>query len=258
MRFLHYEEKDFTGTLTVNRPERLNTLTVELLIEFSRFMDELSDANIRVLVLTGAGDKAFIAGADISYMKDISADEARIFCRQGNEVCEKLENFPLPVIAAVNGFALGGGMEIALSCDFIVASRNAVFALPELSLGIMPGFGGIQRLVRLIGAGRAKQLIYSAERIDAEEARRAGIVNSVHEPAAFYGDVQKIAGKIASNAPRGIRASKKIANLCIGIPLHQSTRMELERFAACFGTEDQKNAMSAFVNKTAAPAFTGR
>ncbi|MBR4175732.1 MAG: enoyl-CoA hydratase/isomerase family protein, partial [Lachnospiraceae bacterium] len=182
MEYILYEVSDKVGTITINREKALNALNSQVLDELSATLDAVDLNEIRCLVLTGAGEKAFVAGADIAEMSSLTKAEAEAFGKKGNDVFRKLETFPIPVIAAVNGFALGGGCEIAMSCDIRLASDTAVFGQPEVGLGITPGFGGTQRLARLIGAGMAKQLIYTARNIKAEEAYRVGLVNDVIKP----------------------------------------------------------------------------
>ena len=180
MEFITYEQDGFVGIITINRPKALNALNSQVLDELDAALDAVDLNTTRALILTGAGDKSFVAGADIGEMSSLTKAEGEAFGKKGNDVFRKLETFPLPVIAAVNGFALGGGCEISMSCDIRICSENAVFGQPEVGLGITPGFGGTQRLARLVGAGMAKQMIYTARNIKADEAYRIGLVNAVY------------------------------------------------------------------------------
>ena len=257
MKYLLYEEKDNVGLLTVNRPEALNALNSEVIIELRTKLDEIALSDIRCLILTGAGEKSFVAGADIGEMKDFNTEQAERFSIEGNIVMEKIENLPMPVIAAVNGFALGGGIELALSCDIRLASENAVFSLPEVGLGVMPGYGGVQRLVRVVGIAKAKELAFTANRVKAPEALALGLVSAVYPIGELMDSAKRMAGKIAANAPVGVRAVKKVANNCVGLTLNDATRIESRLFGECFATNDQKQAMTAFVEKKKPEPFTG-
>ena len=256
MSLILYEEKGHVGILTINRPDALNALNKALLLELTIKLDEISSSQIRCLIVTGAGEKSFVAGADIAEMKDYSPEQAEKLSIDGNTVMEKLENLPMPVIAAVNGFALGGGCELALSCDIRLASEKAVFSLPEVGLGILPGFGGVQRLIRVIGVAKAKELVFTGKKIKAHEALELGLVNAIHPHEELFPAASEMADKIAANAPIGVRAAKKIANDSIGLTLNDSTRLEVELFARCYASNDQKQAMSAFVEKKKPEPFT--
>jgi enoyl-CoA hydratase len=258
-KFLQYERRGWVGILTINRPEALNALNSAVVAEATAFLADLAKTDVRVLVVTGAGEKAFVAGADICEMKDLDAAGGKKFSEEGNAMMEAFENFPAPVIAAVNGFALGGGCEIALACDIRLASTAAKFGFPEVGLGILPGYGGVQRAVRLLGAGFAKELAFSARIIKADEAEKIGLVNHVYAPEELLSEALKLADTIAAKAPFGVRAVKAVANDVIGVPLAKSTRLESPVFGACFATADQKAGMTAFVNKQKEPvAFTGK
>lgn len=180
MEFINYEVEGMVGVITINRPKALNALNSQVLEELDQTLDAVDLDNVRALILTGAGEKSFVAGADIGEMSTLTKAEGEAFGKKGNDVFRKLETFPIPVIAAVNGFALGGGCEISMSCDIRICSENAVFGQPEVGLGITPGFGGTQRLARIVGVGMAKQMIYSARNIKADEAYRIGLVNAVY------------------------------------------------------------------------------
>jgi len=256
MEYILYEVSDKFGTITINREKALNALNSQVLDELSATLDAVDLNEIRCLVLTGAGEKAFVAGADIAEMSSLTKAEAEAFGKKGNDVFRKLETFPIPVIAAVNGFALGGGCEIAMSCDIRLASDTAVFGQPEVGLGITPGFGGTQRLARLIGAGMAKQLIYTARNIKAEEAYRVGLVNDVIKPEegasskdAVLAAAQKMAAGIAKQAPIAVRASKKAINDGIQVDMDAAIVIEEKLFGSCFETKDQGAAMANFLEK---------
>ncbi|MDR0585476.1 MAG: enoyl-CoA hydratase/isomerase family protein [Treponema sp.] len=257
MSYTAYEVKDFIGTLTINRPEALNALNGELIGELFKTLKEIASTDLRCLVITGKGEKSFVAGADIEEMLSLAPSEALEYSRTGNELMNVIADFPSPVIAAVNGYALGGGLELALACDIRMAAENAVFGFPEVSLGILPGYGGIKRIVNLIGAGKAKELLFTARRVKAEEALSLGIVNSVHPPAELMSDVLITAAQIAGNAPRAVRNTKKAANNVAGLAAPHFTESEGALFKECFGTMDQRNAMCAFLEKRKPVAFTG-
>lgn len=252
-----YEVRDGIATLTVNRPEALNALNAEVLNDLRDTLIEAAKAPPRCLILTGAGEKAFVAGADIAAMKDFSRLNAEEFSRLGNYVMNLVENFPAPVIAAVNGFALGGGCELALACDIRLCGENASFAFPEVGLGIPPGFGGMQRMVRAVGAARAKELVYTARRVKANEALALGLVSAVHPAADLMGAAQKMADSIAANAPLAVRAAKAAINEGAGMSLCDAADCEISHFTSCFETDDQKNAMTAFAEKRKPEPFTG-
>jgi enoyl-CoA hydratase len=258
MSFITYQVKDFIGTLTINRPEALNALNGALISEFAQKLKEIATPDLRCLVITGAGPKSFVAGADIAEMLPLDPHGAYDYSMAGNALMDAVDDFPTPVIAAINGYALGGGFELALACDIRVAAENAAFAFPEVSIGIMPGYGGIKRSVSLLGAGRAKELLYTAKRISAQEALALGIVNSVYPAAELLSEVMKIAEKIAANAPIGVQYTKKAANYAAEITSERFSIKEAEYFKGCFGREDQRNAMTAFVEKRKPGPFTGK
>ena len=209
MEFINYEAEGMVGVITINRPKALNALNSQVLEELDQTLDAVDLESVRVLILTGAGEKSFVAGADIGEMSTLTKAEGEAFGKKGNDVFRKLETFPIPVIAAVNGFALGGGCEISMSCDIRICSENAVFGQPEVGLGITPGFGGTQRLARIVGVGMAKQMIYSARNIKADEAYRIGLVNAVYPLEELMPAAQKLAASIAKNAPIAVRNCKK-------------------------------------------------
>ena len=212
MEFIVYEQKGATGIITINREKALNALNSTVLEELDQTLDNVNLDEVRCLILTGAGQKSFVAGADIGEMSTLTKAEGEAFGKKGNDVFRKLETFPIPVIAAINGFALGGGCEISMSCDIRICSENAVFGQPEVGLGITPGFGGTQRLARLVGAGMAKQMIYTARNIKADEAYRIGLVNAVYPQEELMPAAEKMAAGIAKNAPIAVRNCKKAIN----------------------------------------------
>ncbi len=238
------------ATITFNRPKALNALNRELLDELSDALDVVAgDHDIRVLILTGSGEKAFVAGADITELRTFNALQAKIFAQKGQMTFEKITALPIPVIAAVNGYALGGGNEIALACDFIYASQNAMFGLPEINLGLIPGFGGTQRLPRLIGTNMAKELILTGKIISAEEACRIGLVNQVCPAEALLETVRKVAGVIASKGRVSLRAAKQTINRGMNVDLASGCSMEIDAFALCLASEDAREGTSAFLEK---------
>ena len=226
MEFVLYEQKDAVGVITISREKALNALNSTVLKELDATLDAVDLDTTRCLILTGAGAKSFVAGADIAEMSTLTKAEGEAFGKIGNDVFRKLETFPIPVIAAVNGFALGGGCEIAMSCDIRICSDNAVFGQPEVGLGITPGFGGTQRLARLVGAGMAKQMIYSARNIKAEEAYRIGLVNSVYPQEELMAQAEKLAATIAKNAPIAVRNCKKAINEGLQVDMDQANVIE--------------------------------
>ncbi len=249
MEFVTYEVKDRVGVITINREKALNALNSQVLDELSQAFDEVDQNEIRCLVLTGAGEKSFVAGADIGEMSSLTKAEGEAFGKKGNDLFRKIETFPIPVIAAVNGFALGGGCEISMSCDIRICSDNAVFGQPEVGLGITPGFGGTQRLARLVSPGMAKQLIYTARNIKADEAYRIGLVNQVVPAAELMDTALKMASTIAANAPIAVRNCKKAINDGLQTDMDKAIVIEEKLFGDCFETEDQKAAMANFLEK---------
>jgi enoyl-CoA hydratase len=244
------------ATVTMNRPEALNAFDeAQLRATVDVFRQLHDDREVRCVILTGAGERAFAAGADIKRMQTMTRDEAVAFGRLGQAVTIAIEALPQPVIASVNGFAFGGGCEVALACDIRLASEQAVFAQPEVGLGIPPGWGGSQRLPRLVGAGLAAELIFSGRRVDAAEALRIGLVNAVHPSARLLPEANGLAEKIASNSPRAVRAAKSALAVAFG-DTAKGLKVELELFVAGFGKPDQVEGMTAFVEKRK-PNFTG-
>ena len=249
MAFVELEAKGQVGILTINRPEALNALNDQVISQLDKVLDEIDLNTVRCLIVTGAGKKAFVAGADIAQMSGLTKQEGETFGKLGNDVFRKLEAFPIPTIAAVNGFALGGGCELSMSCDIRLASDTAVFGQPEVGLGITPGFGGTQRMARLVGMGKAKELIYTARNIKAPEALAIGLVQAVYPAEELMAEAMKMAERIAGNAPIAVRACKKAINDGLQVNIEQAVAIEEKLFGSCFETKDQKNAMTAFVEK---------
>ena len=249
MGFVKYEQDGFVGVITINRPEALNALNTEVIQDLDAVLDSIDLGTTRVLVVTGAGEKSFVAGADIAAMSTMTVQEAREFSKAGNDVFRKLETLPIPSIAAVNGFALGGGNELAMSCDIRICSDNALFGQPEVGLGITPGFGGTQRLARIVGPGMAKQMIYTARNIKADEAYRIGLVNAVYPQEELMDAAKKLAAGIAKNAPIAVRACKKAINDGLDAVMDDAIVIEEKLFGSCFETEDQKAGMGNFLEK---------
>ena len=249
MEFVLYEVKGQVGIITINREKALNALNSTVLEELDKTLDGVDLNEIRCLILTGAGEKSFVAGADIGEMSTLTKAEGEAFGKKGNDVFRKLETFPIPVIAAVNGFAVGGGCEISMSCDIRICSDNAVFGQPEVGLGITPGFGGTQRLARIVGPGMAKQMIYTARNIKADEALRIGLVNAVYPQEELMAAAEKMASGIAKNAPIAVRNCKKAINDGLEVGMDEALVIEEKLFGDCFETEDQKYGMAFFLDK---------
>ena len=231
MSFVTAEIQDAVAVLTIDRPKALNALNPEVLADLKAAFEAIDQNTVRCVVLTGAGDKSFVAGADIGSMSTMTKAEGEAFGKLGNDVFLMIESFPLPVIAAVNGFALGGGNELAMSCDIRLCSDNAVFGQPEVGLGITPGFGGTQRLARLVGMGMAKQLVYSALNIKADEALRIGLVNAVYTQEEL------------------MPAALKAINGGISLPIEKAVEVEEKLFGDCFETHDQVEGMGCFLSR---------
>lgn len=250
------------ATLTINRPSKLNALNALLVAELARAFEALATAGegqdaVRAAILTGAGNKAFVAGADIGEMAEMTPVAAKRFADAGQKLCHRIEALPFPVIAAVNGFALGGGCELALACDFIHAADTAKLGLPEVTLGVMPGFGGTQRLLRRVGAARARELVFTGDMVNAEQALAMGLVNAVHPAAELVQKARDTALKIASRGPLAVAAAKRVMLHGEGIDLASACEHEAQAFAGLFGSDDQREGMKAFLAKTK-PTFLGR
>lgn len=245
-----FEKNDKVAIISINRPKALNALNSETLKELDCVVDMIADDNeIYAVILTGAGEKAFVAGADITEMKDMSVAEGRKFGMLGNKVFRKIDLLEKPVIAAVNGFALGGGCELSMACDIRIASTNAKFGQPEVGLGITPGFGGTQRLARIAGMAVAKELIFTGRIMKAEEALRVGLVNKVVEPDKVMEEAISFANTIASQAPIAVKYCKAAINRGMQCDIETALMYESEVFGECFATEDQKEGMTAFVER---------
>lgn len=248
------------ATVTIHRPEKLNALNAKVIEELTSAFGALAtDADVRVAVLTGAGGKAFVAGADIAAMAAMGSEEAGRFARRGHALGELMAAVGYPIIAMVNGFALGGGTEIALACDLIVASDKAKFGQPEVGLGVIPGFGGTIRLARRVGVGKARELVFVGGVIDAQEALAIGLADRVVPHDSLAAEVKALAGKIAANAPLAVGHAKRVMNAAENVPLGVAKELEIQGFALCFSTEDQKQGMRTFVENPRAPrTFAGR
>ncbi|MEQ8174729.1 MAG: enoyl-CoA hydratase-related protein [Syntrophomonadaceae bacterium] len=252
------EKADNIGILYINRPKAMNALNIATIQEIGQAVDEVKmDNEIKVLIVTGAGDKAFVAGADIIGFMGLSPEQTRYYTDEGEQIFRKLDALSKPVIAAVNGFALGGGCELAMACDIRLASEGAVFGLPEVSLGVIPGYGGTQRLPRLIGEGRAKELTFTAGVIDAAEAYRVGLVNHVYPLADLMVEAKKLAKKIMKNAPLSVGYAKLAIGQGLQGDLDSGMRIESNFFGLCVATEDMKEGTQAFVEKRK-PQFKGQ
>ncbi|MCR4606068.1 MAG: enoyl-CoA hydratase/isomerase family protein [Eubacterium sp.] len=247
MEFIKYDVEDKIAVITISREKALNALNSQVLEELDQTLDSIDLDAIRCVILTGAGEKSFVAGADIGEMSTLTKAEGEAFGKKGNDVFLKLSKLPIPTIAAVNGFALGGGCEISMACDIRICSDNALFGQPEVGLGITPGFGGTQRLARLVPMGMAKQLIFSARNIKAEEAYRIGLVNAVYPQAELMEQAKKMANGIAMQAPIAVRNCKKAINEGYQLDIDAAVALEEKLFGDCFETEDQKAGMGNFL-----------
>ena len=258
MSFVTLEHRGPVGLITMNRPEALNALNDQVLRDLDAVLDQVeADDSILVAVITGAG-RSFVAGADIGQMSTLTAAEGKAFGVLGNRVFLKLENLTKPTIAAVNGFALGGGCELSMACDIRIASEKAKFGQPEVGLGITPGFGGTQRMPRICGTAHAMELILTADTINAQQALEIGLVSKVVAPDALMDTALELANKIASKAQVAIRAAKQAVRYGIQCDISTAATYEALAFATCFGTEDQKDAMKAFVEKKKLDGFKNR
>lgn len=255
---LLYEVENCVGTITINRPKALNALNSQTLQELDALLTDIAaDSGVKAVIIRGSGEKSFIAGADITEMRELSAMEGRAFGKLGQKVFRKIENLPKPVIAAINGFALGGGCELAMACDIRIATEKSKFGQPEVMLGVIPGFGGSQRLPRLVGIGRAKELLYAGDQINAQEAYRIGLINQVVKEEELMNAVLALAQKIAARAPLAVELCKEAVNVGMNLDLDSAIELESELFGLCFATADQKEGMGAFVEKRKA-VFTSK
>ncbi len=252
-----FTKEEAVAVITFNRPKALNAINPDVVREMNSALEEIEqDPTIKVLVLTGAGEKAFVAGADISHMVNLTPLQAREFSRAGQEMLFRMEKLPVPVIACVNGFALGGGTEIAMACDFIYAAERAKFGQPEITLGIIPGFGGTQRLSRLVGKAMAKELCMTGMMISAGEAKEIGLVNRVFPDEALWDETMKTARKLASMGKVSLKEVKDCIARGYDVDLKDGCYMESDAFGLCLASPDGKEGMSAFLEKRK-PAFTG-
>ncbi len=253
------EKQGHVSIITINRPKALNALATEVLQDLEAVVAQVeADKDTYCAVITGAGEKSFVAGADIVEMKDKNVEEAKEYSAYGNKIFRAIEQLHCPVIAAVNGFALGGGCELSLSCDIRVASENAIFGQPEVGLGITPGFGGTQRLARTVGVGFAKEMIYTARNIKADKALSIGLVNAVVPQEELMATVLKMAKGIAKNAPIAVAQSKKAINNGLQMDIDGGIAEEVTDFADCFATEDQTYGMECFVNRVKEKEFKNK
>lgn len=258
MAFVEVTKQGNIGIITMNRPEALNALSSAVFADLTKALDQVEhDDDVYVVVITGAG-RAFVAGADIGEMANMNVEEGLAFSELGNGLLMRVDMFPKPTIAAVNGFALGGGCELSLACDIRIASEKAKFGQPEVGLGIIPGFGGTQRMARIIGTGPAMELIFTADTIDAKQAEKIGMVNHVVPAEELMDTAIAMAEKIASKAQVAIRTSKMALRRGIDCDINTAVTYEALAFATCFGTEDQKDAMKAFVEKRKLEKFKNR
>jgi len=246
---IRIEIADRIGELFIDREDKYNVLNSAVISELKKALLELEKAEIRVLIITGSGDKSFVAGADVAEMKELSMSEAREFSRDGHQLMQQIEEFPRPVIAAVNGYCLGGGNELMMACDLAVASQEAVFGQPETGLGIIAGYGGTQRLARLVGVRKAKELLYTGRKIDAEKALELGLVNEIVEHHQVKDRARELAREIAGQAPIALKLTKEAVNFGLEEGVEKGDSYEINAFALCFGTEDQKRGLQAFLNK---------
>lgn len=253
---IRLEKEGGIATLTVDRPKALNALNTKTFHEMDDALRSLGP-DVRALIVTGGGDKAFVAGADIAEMATITAAQAREFSALGHHVFHALESLPIPTIAAVNGFALGGGLELAMGCDLIYASEKAKLGLPEVTLAVIPGFGGTQRLARLVGRSRAKELLFTADRIDAAKAKEIGLVLEVLPADKLMEHCRAVAAKILKNGPLAVAQAKRVVETGADLPLRAANDLENQAFAVLFGSEDQREGMKAFLEKRPA-TFTGK
>jgi len=257
-KFIIYEKSEGVATITLNRPEALNAFSKEVIEEVLQAVEDVKkDENVRVVVLTGAGEKAFSAGADIKAMKGMNALKARELSLMGEKLCVAFENLEKPVIAAINGYALGGGLEVAMACDLRIASENARMGQTEINIGLIPGWGGTQRLTRLVGVGKAKELVYTSKMIDAKTAEQLGIVNMVVPADKFRETVRQFALELASKAPVALKVAKALINKGSEISLDAALALEREGFGVVASTEDLQEGVSAFAEKRK-PTFKGK
>ena len=255
---IEVEREEKFARIIIDRPEKMNVINSSVIQEMKRALLRLEEIKeVRALIITGRGEKAFAAGADVGEMKDLTPSQARDFAREGQQLMQQIEEFPRPVIAAVRGYALGGGQELTLACDLIIAGEEAEFGQPETSLGIMPGYGGTQRLPRQIGERRAKYLLYTGERIGADRALEFGLINEVVPPEEVKDRAAELAGTIASQAPVAVKLAKESINFGLNEGIDKGTSHEINAFSLCFNTRDQTHGFEAFMEGES-PEFEGR
>ena len=247
--YIKYTEEDEISLITISRPKALNALNSQVLNELSQILDSIDKSKISALIITGEGEKSFVAGADISEMSSLSKKEAVEFSKKGNDIFRKIETFEIPVIAAINGYALGGGCELSLSCDIRICSENAIFGQPEVGLGITPGFGGTQRLSRTVGISMAKQMIFTGQNIKAEEALKIDLVNGVYPQNELINEAKKLALTIAKNSKNAVKLSKKAINDGLQVDIDKAINIEEKLFGECFENPDQKERMKKFLER---------
>lgn len=259
MSYVQYElADDLVVTLTIDRQEALNALNEQVLLDLDEALDRAVADHARAVIVTGAGDRSFVAGADVVKMSTMTSSEALAFSDMANRIFLKLERLPMPTVAAVNGWALGGGCELSCACDIRLASEKAAFGQPETGLGIPPGFGGTQRLVRTVTPGVAKEMIYTTRKVKADRALAIGLVNEVLPPEELMDAAHKLASEIAAQAPIGVRAAKRALTLGTGTDMATAVAIEAAQFASCFGSADQREAMTAFAEKRKHAPFEDR
>jgi enoyl-CoA hydratase len=257
-KYILYEKSEGIATITLNRPEALNAFNADVINEILQALEDVkADENVRVVVLTGAGEKAFSAGADIKAMRGMNALKARELSQMGEKLCTALENFEKPVIAAINGYALGGGLEVAMACDIRIASENARMGQTEINIGLIPGWGGTQRLTRLIGTTKAKELIFTGKMIDAKTAEQLGLVNMAVPQDKFRETVRQFALELVQKAPAALKVAKALINKGSEISLDAAIALEREGFGVVASTEDLQEGVSAFIEKRK-PLFKGK
>ena len=247
--YIKYSEEDQISLITISRPKALNALNSQVLDELSQALDAIDTSKISALIITGEGEKSFVAGADISEMSSLAKKEAEEFSKKGNDVFRKIETFEIPVIAAINGYALGGGCELSLSCDIRISSDNAIFGQPEVGLGITPGFGGTQRLSRTVGIGMAKQMIFTGQNIKADEALRIGLINAIYPQNELINEAKKLALTIAKNSKNAVKLSKKAINDGLQVDIDKAIKIEERLFGECFENPEQKERMKKFLER---------
>lgn len=249
LQYLQVEKEDEIALITINRPDKLNAMNLAVMDEFLTVLDSLEKDSSKVILITGAGQKAFSAGADIEYMSKIGSVEAEKYALRGHEVLNKIENIEKPIIAAINGYALGGGCELALACDIRFASSNAQLGQPEVTIGICPGWGGTQRLLRIIGPARAKDLIFTGRKIGTEEAFSMGLINKIFPAENLISESKMYAKNIAKNSSFAVGKSKMLVNKGIDTNLDTGLKLEIYSWSLCFSSKDREERMRAFVEK---------